>query len=144
MKELYKLLHIEGNPSTAYHPQTDGQMERVNQELEQYLCLYVNHRQTDWADWLTLVEFAYNNYEHSATKLSPFFVNTGMHPLDFMGVRMASSNLSAEEFAKHIKEVHELTQGNLTQANEEMKCFYDCHAGKSINYEAGQKVFLDG
>ena len=43
MKELYKLLHIEGNPSTAYHPQTDGQTERVNQELEQYLRMYINH-----------------------------------------------------------------------------------------------------
>ncbi|KAL5533015.1 hypothetical protein ACEPAF_4789 [Sanghuangporus sanghuang] len=144
MKELYKLLHIEGNPSTAYHPQTDGQTERVNQELEQYLRLYVNHRQSDWADWLALAEFAYNNREHSATKLSPFFVNTGMHPLDFTGVGTASSNLSAEEFAKHVKEVHELAQGNLTQANEDMKRFYDRHAGKSITYEAGQKVFLDG
>ena len=43
MRELYKLLHIEGNPSTAYHPQTDGQIERVNQELEQYLRLFVEH-----------------------------------------------------------------------------------------------------
>ena len=61
MKELYKLLHIEGNPSTAYHPQTDGQMEQVNQELEQFLQLYVNHHQTDWSDWLALAEFAHNN-----------------------------------------------------------------------------------
>ncbi|KAL5512852.1 hypothetical protein ACEPAH_3250 [Sanghuangporus vaninii] len=83
MKELYKLLHIEGNPSTAYHPQTDGQTERVNQELEQYLRLYVNHRQSDWADWLALAEFVYNNREHSATKLSPFFVNSGVHPVGF-------------------------------------------------------------
>ncbi|OCB91420.1 hypothetical protein A7U60_g1325 [Sanghuangporus baumii] len=44
MRKLYKLLHIEGNPSTVYHPQTDGQTERVNQELEQYLRLYINHR----------------------------------------------------------------------------------------------------
>ena len=43
MKELYHLLCIKGNPSTAYHPQTDGQTEQVNQELEQYLRLYVNH-----------------------------------------------------------------------------------------------------
>ncbi|OCB83965.1 reverse transcriptase-RNase H-integrase [Sanghuangporus baumii] len=143
MKELYKLLHIEGNLSTAYHPQTDGQMERVNQELEQYLHLYINHRQSDWVDQLVLAEFAYNNCEHSATKLSPFFVNTGMHPLDFMGVGMALSNLSVEDFAKHVKEVHRLTQSNLVKANEDMKCFYDCHAGKSVSYEAGQKVFLD-
>ncbi|KAL5525002.1 hypothetical protein ACEPAF_8871 [Sanghuangporus sanghuang] len=144
MRELYKLLHIEGNPSTAYHPQTDGQTERVNQELEQYLRLYVNHRQSDWADWLALAEFAHNNREHSATKLSPFFVNTGQHPSDFTGVGTTSSNLSAEEFAKHVKGIHELTQANLTQANEDMKRFYDRHAGKSIVYEMGQKVFLDG
>ncbi|KAL5520683.1 hypothetical protein ACEPAF_2684 [Sanghuangporus sanghuang] len=65
-------------------------------------------------------------------------------PLRLHGVETASSNLSAEEFAKHVKEVHELAQGNLTQANEDMKRFYDRHAGKSITYEAGQKVFLDG
>ncbi|OCB83962.1 hypothetical protein A7U60_g8633 [Sanghuangporus baumii] len=144
IKELYKLLHIEGNPSTAYHPQTDGQMERVNQELEQYLQLYVNHRQSDWADWLALAEFAHNNREHSATKLSPFFINMGQHPSGFTGVGMTSSNLSAEEFAKYVKGIHELAQANLTQANEDMKRFYDCHAGKSVVYEMGQKVFLDG
>ena len=43
MKELYCLLCIEGNPSMAYHPQTDSQMEHVNQELEQYLRFYINH-----------------------------------------------------------------------------------------------------
>ncbi|KAL5519677.1 hypothetical protein ACEPAH_1360 [Sanghuangporus vaninii] len=144
MKELYKLLHIEGNPSTAYHPQTDGQTERVNQELEQYLRLYVNHRQSDWADWLALAEFAYNNREHSATKLSPFFVNSGVHPVGFTGIRTSSSNMSAEEFAKHVKGIHELAQANLVKANEDMKRFYDRHAGKSMEYEVGSKVFLDG
>ena len=63
MQELYKLLHIEGNPSTAYHPQTNGQTERINQELEKYLRLYVNHQQTDWSDWLAIAEFAYNDGE---------------------------------------------------------------------------------
>ncbi|KAL5498856.1 hypothetical protein ACEPAH_1374 [Sanghuangporus vaninii] len=144
MKELYKLLHIEGNPSTAYHPQTDSQTERVNQELEQYLRLYVNHRQSDWADWLALAEFAYNNHEHSATKLFPFFVNSGVHPVGFTGIRTSSSNMSAEEFAKHVKGIHELAQANLVKANEDMKRFYDRHAGKSMEYEAGSKVFLDG
>ena len=86
MKELYKLLHIEGNPSTAYHPQMDGQTECINQELEQYLCLYVNHRQSDWSEWLSLAEFAYNNHEHSATKMSLFYTNTGHHPIDFSDI----------------------------------------------------------
>ena len=47
MKELYSRLGVERNPSTTYHPQTDGQTERVNQELEQYLRLYCNYRQND-------------------------------------------------------------------------------------------------
>ena len=47
MKELCSQLGVERNPSTAYHPQTDGQMEQVNQELEQYLRLYCNYRQND-------------------------------------------------------------------------------------------------
>ena len=61
MRELYKLLHIEGNPSTAYHPQTDGQIEHANQELEQYLRLFVEHRQRDWANWLAQAKFTHNN-----------------------------------------------------------------------------------
>ena len=144
MKELYKLLHIEGNPSTAYHPQTDGQTERVNQELEQYLRLYVNHRQSDWSEWLALAEFAHNNREHSATKMSPFYANMGRHPMDPSHARTSSPNLSAEDFAKHIKETHALAQANLIKAAEDMKRFHDRHAGEEMVYEAGSKVFLDG
>ena len=44
MKELYSQLQIEGNPSTAYHPETDGQTERINAWVEQYLHTYINHR----------------------------------------------------------------------------------------------------
>jgi len=50
MKELNKMLGIETKLSTAYHPETDGQMERTNQELEQYLRMYINHRQNNWAE----------------------------------------------------------------------------------------------
>ena len=118
-QELRKHLGIKSKMSTAYHPQTDGQTERINQELEQYLRLYVNHRQSDWSEWLSLAEFAYNNREHSATKMSPFYANSGRHPIDLADIRTASSNLSAEEFATHINEVHSLAQTNLS----ELLCF---------------------
>jgi len=49
-KKLNKMLGIETKLSTAYHPETDGQMERTNQELEQYLRMYINHRQNNWAE----------------------------------------------------------------------------------------------
>lgn len=61
MKDPYRLLGIEGNPSTAFYLQTDGQTECVNQEVEQFLRLFINHQQTDWAEWLVIAEFAYNN-----------------------------------------------------------------------------------
>jgi len=61
MKELCSQLGVERNSSTAYHPQTNGQTERVNQELEEYLRLYCNYKQNDWAEWLLIAEFSYNN-----------------------------------------------------------------------------------
>jgi hypothetical protein len=62
-RALNQLLRMETALSMAYHPQTDGQTEWLNQELEQYLWLYVNHMQTDWVDWLPGTEFTYNNRE---------------------------------------------------------------------------------
>ena len=53
--------------TTAYHPQSDRQTDRVNQELEQYLRLFIHQRQDDWDDLLPLAEFQYNNHVHSAT-----------------------------------------------------------------------------
>src|SRR6266446_4698836 len=59
--DLATLLGVKLTPSTSYHPQTDGQTEHVNQEIEVYLQVFVSHRQDDWANWLLLAEFAYNN-----------------------------------------------------------------------------------
>ena len=52
MKELNNLLGIQTKLSMVYHPQMDGQMERINQELEQYLRVFIDHRQEQWPDWL--------------------------------------------------------------------------------------------
>jgi hypothetical protein len=79
-KSLTKRLGIKLNLSTAYHPETDGQTKRLNQVLEQYLHIYVDYLQDNWAPLLPLAEFAYNNAEHSAMKLTPFFANKGFHP----------------------------------------------------------------
>lgn len=80
MRELFAQLGITGNPSTAYHPQTDGQTERINQEIEHYLQVFANYHQTDWADWLALAEFSYNDRAQSSTGYSPFFINYGQDP----------------------------------------------------------------
>src|SRR6266481_5542606 len=80
LHKLAALLGVKLTPSTSYHPQTDGQMERVNQEIEAYLRVFVSHRQDDWANWLPLAEFAYNNKVHAATCRTLFKLDAGQHP----------------------------------------------------------------
>ena len=74
---LTKLLGTEQQLFTAFHPQTDGQTERQNATLEQYLRCYVDYLQTNWADLLPLAEYIYNASPHSITSTSPFYVYTG-------------------------------------------------------------------
>ena len=76
-KELNRMLGIKTKLLTAFHPQTDGQTEQINQELEQYLRFFVNHRQKKWPEWLASAEFAVNNKIYIATKVLPFIANYG-------------------------------------------------------------------
>ena len=125
MRELNNLLGIQMKLSTAYHPQTDGQTERVNQELEQYLRVFINHRQEQWPDWLGMVEFTYNNKIHTATKTSPFKTNYGQDPrMGFEGRRKGKYE-TAERFAEKMKKIHEEARAALRKAQEEMKKFGD-------------------
>jgi len=66
--------------STAFHPQTNGQTERQNQTLEQYLRMYCCLEQDDWSSWLPTAEFAYNDSAHESTGITPFFAYTASHP----------------------------------------------------------------
>jgi hypothetical protein len=65
--------------SFAFHPQTDGQMERVNQVLKQYVRCTINYQQHDWTSYLPLAKFAYNNTIHALMRQRPFYANYGHH-----------------------------------------------------------------
>ena len=77
---LTKLLRVQLKLSSPYHPQTDGQTERANQDLEQYLRKFVNWKQDDWSKWLSLAEFCSNAMRTEATGMSPFYANYGYEP----------------------------------------------------------------
>jgi hypothetical protein len=79
-QELCQLLGVTSNMSTAYHPQMDGQSERTNQWLEQYLQIYVNHSQDNWAGLLPLAQFVHNAWPSLTTGLSPFELLIGFIP----------------------------------------------------------------
>jgi hypothetical protein len=72
MWEICKQLCVEQNISSAYHPQMDGQSERMNQWLEQYLCIYGNFQQDNWASLLPLAQFVHNAWPSEVTKMTPF------------------------------------------------------------------------
>ena len=96
--------HIHANRSSAFHPHTDGQTERLNSVLEQYLRIYCDYQQTDWASLLPLAEFTYNNSKHSATTLSPFFANYGFHPsMSLLPTSPHSTTPAADSYIQNLQ-----------------------------------------
>jgi hypothetical protein len=79
-KRLCERLGVDRQLSTAFHPQTNKQTERMNPSMEQYLRIFTSHQQNDWVQWLPLPEFAANNGTSKATKCSVFFGVTGADP----------------------------------------------------------------
>ena len=77
---LCKQMGIQQNMSTAYHPQTDGQSERTNQWLKQYLRIFGNQEQDDWANWLPIAQFVHNSWMNETTKQTPFNLLIGGLP----------------------------------------------------------------
>jgi len=142
IKELNNLLGIQTKLSTAYHPQTDGQMERINQELEQYLRVFINHRQEQWPDWLEMAEFAYNNKIHVATKTLPFKANYGQDPRMGFERRRKGKYEAAGKFVEKMKKIQEEAKAVLGKAQEEMKKFGDRRRGKREKYKVGDLVLL--
>src|SRR5882757_7924530 len=143
IKELWKSLRIKGLPSTAYHPQTDGQTEWVNQELEIYLRFYINYQQDDWAKWIDQAEFVLNNRFHEAIQATPFFIMHGFHPWTGEQEGFSQKSPSATQWKKDLDQARENTKSALTKASESMKWFYDKRKGTPIDYKEGEMVWLD-
>jgi hypothetical protein len=92
------------SPSSAYHPETDGQSEIVNSATNRYLRAFTNFFQDDWVDWLPLAEFAQNNQVNETTGVSPFFANYGFNPrLGIEPPRPRPQGLSQHEKQEYLK-----------------------------------------
>jgi len=142
MWELNRMLGIKSKLSTVFYPQTNGQTERVNQELEQYLRMFTNHRQEQWPDWLGMAEFAYNNKTHSSTKVSPFKANYGQDPRMGFEIRRKGKYKGAEKLIMKMKEIQEEAKAALGKAQEEMKKYIDKKRGEVDDYKVGDLEML--
>jgi len=142
MRELNNLLGIQTKLLMAYHSQTDGQTKRINQELEQYLRVFIDHRQEQWPDWLGIAEFAYNNKIHTATKISPFKANYYQDPrMGFEGRRKGKYEVVGK-FVKRMKKIQEEAKAVLGKVQEEMKKFANRRQKEKEEYRVGDLVLL--
>ena len=93
----------------------------MNQELEQYLRFFIDHRQKDWLEWLALAEFVVNNEVYITTKMSSFMANYGRELRMGGDIRKKGKVEKAMEFVKRMKKVHEEAGVALKKAQEDMK-----------------------
>ena len=97
----------------------------MNQEIEQYLHIFVNKRQTDWVDWLSLATFSYNDKEQTSTGHLLFFLNHRRHPNKGLEPHHEVKSRAAQDFADELSKAQTEAQLALTKATETMKTFYD-------------------
>lgn len=140
-REYWRSLGCTPLLSIAYHPETDGQTERINSILNQYLHVYTSYMQENWPELLVTAEFAHNNAVHSATGVTPFFANTDMHPRTAHLEALFITD-SPTELTEHMKELTMFLNENLTAAAEDMKRFADLKRHKGPDYAPGDEVML--
>jgi len=141
-QEWYKILGIEFTMSTAYHPQTDGQIELVNQALEQYLRCYVDYNLSNWSGLLPSAEFVYNNQAHEGIKESLFYLEYGRHLRAGPILVKESPQRDLNDLMYKRHEALEQAKAALTLAVERMKWYYDKKV-QSVLFKVGNKVLLN-
>ena len=114
----------------------------MNQELEQYLRMYVNYRQNNWAKWLATVEFAFNNKTYTAIRSSLFQVNYKRELRMGFDIRKKGKNEKAEEFVREMKERYKEARAALIRSQEEMKRQTDRNRKEAEEYRVDDKVLI--
>src|SRR6266700_5670119 len=115
---LGKALDIRLHFTLGYHPEGDGQTERMNQMLEQYLRIYCNHQQDNWSELLPLAEFAYNNAPNATTGVSPFFANKGYHPNISIHPEQDLTSLRMQEYSIDLDSLHQFLREEMLHAQQ--------------------------
>lgn len=143
LRGIHKAVGTQPALSTAYHPQTDGQTERWNQEVEQFLRAFCNHHQDNWVDLLPFAEFALNERVSSATGFSPFYLTYGYNPEFTVHANPMSNVPALKDRIKALQEAREDARAKLKMEAERMKRYYDRHVREAPQFKPGDKVWLD-
>lgn len=145
-KSLWKLLDTNLNMSSSFHPETDGQTERMNRTLEQMLRNYVNYKTNDWDKWLINCEIAYNNSIQTSTGYSPYYLNNGYNvrlPINLTTDQMnnVSTNQTANEMIEQMNETLEKAKEHLLHAQQQQSKYANKHR-QNIIFQVNDQVLL--
>ncbi|KAJ1574825.1 hypothetical protein NDA12_005891 [Ustilago hordei] len=143
-KAFAEQMGVKHSLSTAYHPQTDGQTERVNQVIEQYLRMYCNYEQNDWADLLDTAAFVYNNTVHNSIGVSPFFACYGWNPKAHPDIpqRLGVNDPGCFEYLMDGKERCKYLQEQIREAQRRSVDQYN-RKHKDIEFKVGDMVYIN-
>jgi len=119
-------------------------MECVNQELDQFLRLFVNKRQDNWYDLLPIAEFQHNNHVHSATQQPLFLLDTGRIPCIGFELRQDPSSLeTVNEFTKRMESATEEAKSAIRKAQEDVTRYYNQRRSPAPVFKPGDRVYLN-
>ncbi|KAH7563016.1 reverse transcriptase [Bipolaris maydis] len=136
-------LGVKKKLSTSFHPETDGQTERTNQTLEQYLRMYANKLQDNWVELLPTAQLAYNSTKSATTKHSPHYANYGYEPVAHRDPKdIESIAVGADDKAKLMRELHEELSKNIAQRNLTTSKAANKLRIEGPTFKKGDKVFL--
>ncbi|KAJ1597952.1 hypothetical protein NDA14_000045 [Ustilago hordei] len=143
-KAFAEQMGVKHSLSTAYHPQTDGQTERVNQVIEQYLRMYCNYEQNDWANLLDTAAFVYNNTVHNSIGVSPFFACYGWNPKAHPDTpqRLGVNDPGRFEYLMDGKERCKYLQEQIREAQCRSVNQYN-RKHKDIEFKVGDMVYIN-
>ena len=140
--QVFKKLETTLSMSSADHPQSDGQTERVNQIIEDMLRAYVAKKPSKWEQYLPILEFAYNSSKHTSTGYSPFLLMYGFQPRAPIDVTIHRDELeSTQNFLRNMQDMLQLARENVKTAQDRAR-FYVDHERQPRIFSEGQKVFL--
>jgi len=141
-RSLGKALGMTLHFTSGYHPEGDGQTEWTNQTLEQYLRIYCNYQQDNWAELLPLAEFAFNNSPSATTGVSPFFANKGYHPDIAVNSDLGLSSSHAQEYTSDLKELHEFLRSEMALAQQRYQGPADAKRSTPPDFKIGDEVYV--
>jgi len=136
------LLRMRLHFTSGHHPSANGQVERLNSTLKQFLRIYCNYEQDNWSKLLPLAEFAYNNAPHTSTGVSPSFATRGYDLLIAVYPDAEVTDLRAKHFAINFDEVHQFLRSRMQDAQDSMAQYANQDHMESLPFRVGDRAYI--